>query len=119
MRKKRRATGIVPKPSVVLMQSIVPEFSFLLESEDIPIPPMTWTSKILIGLDFDESSSDALEICSVTGGDNKRVEVNERKMTDENRKLFRTERRQKVTVAAGQQSFRVVNNSVADKDRVM
>ena len=40
-------------------------------------------------IDFDVSSTDVLEIFAVTGGDKKRVEVNERKMTDEDRRLFR------------------------------
>ena len=43
-------------------------------------------------IDVAESSTDVLEIFAVTGGDKKRVEVDERKMTDEDRKLFRRAR---------------------------
>ena len=39
-------------------------------------------------INFDESSPDVLDIFAVTGGDKKRVEVDERKMMDEDRKLF-------------------------------
>ena len=60
--------------SMVLEQCTMFEPSVVLEPEDI---------------DVDESSTDVLEIFAVTGGDKKRVEVNERKMTDEDRKLFR------------------------------
>ena len=98
------------KPSVVLEQRVVPEPSVLLEPEDIPIPDTDdLVIDILTGqmIDFDERSTDALELSAVTCGDKKRVEVDERKMTD------------------GEQSwpdykvFVVVNKSVAGKGRVM
>ena len=40
-------------------------------------------------IDFDGSSTDVLEIFAKTGGDKKRVEANNGKTTDEDRKLFR------------------------------
>ena len=79
------------KPSVVLEQRLVPEPSVLLEPEDIPIPD---TDDLVIDIltdqmiDFDERSTDALELSAVTCGDKKRVEVDERKMTDVDGKLF-------------------------------
>ena len=88
----KRARGMVPKPSVVHRQSMVPGPSVLLEPEDIP----THDADDLVieivtdqTIDFDESSTDALEIFAATGGDKKRVEANERKMTDEDKKIFR------------------------------
>ena len=71
---------------------MVPEPSVVPEPEDIPIPDADdLVIKILIDqmLDSDESSTDALEIFAATVGDQKRVEVNERKMTDGDRKQGR------------------------------
>ena len=64
---------------------MLPERIFLLESEDVPIPDVDdQVIEILTEqmIDFDESSADVLGIFAV------RVEVYERKMTDEDRKLF-------------------------------
>ena len=71
---------------------MVPEPSNLPEPEDLPIPGAEHlVSEILTDqmIDFDESSTDVLVIFAMTGGDKKRVEVNERNMTDGDRKLFR------------------------------
>ena len=70
-------------------------------------------------INFDESSTDALEIFAVTGGEKKRVEVNERKMTDEERKLFRRANEAALQLWLDHQVFDVVNKKVADKSRVM
>ena len=50
---------------------------------------------------------DVLEMFSVTGGDKKRVEVDERKMTDEDKKLYRRAIGGRVALVAGPQSFRL------------
>ena len=74
----------------------MPEPSVVPEPEDIPIPDADdLVIKILIDqmIDSDGSSTDALEIFAATVGDQKRVEVNERKMTDGDRKLFRRAKR--------------------------
>ena len=66
---------------MVFEQSMVPEPSVLPEPEDIPIPDAhDLVIEILIDqmIDFGESSTDVLEVFAVTGGDKKRVEVNER-----------------------------------------
>ena len=71
---------------------MVREPSILPEPEDVPIRSV---DDLVIEnltdqtIHFDESSTDVLEIFAVTGGDKKRVEDNERKMTDGDRKLFR------------------------------
>ena len=70
----------------------MPEPSVLLEPEDVPVPDADdLVIEILTDqtIDFGESLTDVLEIFAVTGEDKKRVEVDERKMTDEDRKLFR------------------------------
>ena len=59
---------------------MVPEPSNLPEPEDLPIPGAEHlVSEILTDqmIDFDESSTDVLVIFAMTGGDKKRVEVNE------------------------------------------
>ena len=90
-RKTKRARGMAPKPSVVPEHSMMPEPSVLPEPEDVPIPDEDLVIEILADqmIDFDESSTDVLEIFAVPRGDKKRVEVNERRMTDEDRTLFR------------------------------
>ena len=70
-------------------------------------------------IDFDESLTDVLEIFAVTGGDKKRDVVNERKMTDEVRKLFRTAKEAELQSRLDHKAFDVVNNKAADRDRVM
>ena len=78
-------------------QSMVREPSLPPEPEDVPIPSV---DDLVIEnltdqtIDFDESSTDELEIFAVTGGDKKRVEDNERKMTDGDRNSFAEQRRQ-------------------------
>ena len=87
----------------------MPEPSVVPEPEDIPIPDADdLVIKILIDqmIDSDESSTDALEIFAATVGDQKRVEVNERKMTDGDRKLFRRAKGGRVAAVAGSPSFR-------------
>ena len=64
----------------------------VLEPEDIPDPD-TDDSVIEIltdqMIDFDENNKDALKNYAVTGGSKKRVDVNDRKMSEEDKKLFR------------------------------
>ena len=75
---------------------MVPEPSVVPEPEDIPIPDAhDLVIKVLIDqmIDSDESSTEALEIFAATVGDQKRVEVNERKMTDGDRNPFRRAKR--------------------------
>ena len=70
---------------------MVPEPTVLLETGDVPIPDADdLVIEILTVqmIDFDESSTDVLGIFAVSDGDKKRVKVNERKMTGEDRKLF-------------------------------
>ena len=70
---------------------MMPGPSVLLEPECNPIPDAdALVIEILTDqmIDFGGSSTDALDIFAVTGGDKKRVEVDERKMTDGHRKLF-------------------------------
>ena len=92
------------------------------EPEDIPIQDADdLIIEVLTDqmINFDESSTDALEIFAVTGGEKKRVEVNERKMTDEDRKLFRRAKEAELQSWLDHQVFDVVNRNVADKDRGM
>ena len=70
-------------------------------------------------MDFDESWTDALEIFAVTGGDKKRAEVNERKMTDEDRKLFCKAKGAELQSWMGDKVFVVVKERFADTGRVM
>ena len=70
-------------------------------------------------IDFDESLMDVLTIFAVTGGDMKRVEVNERKMTEESRKLTRRAKDAELQSWTDHSVFDAVNKKVADKDRVM
>ena len=99
---------MVPKPSVVLEQRMMPEPSVPLEPEDIPIPDADdlvieiLTDEMFV---FDESSAEPLEIFAVTGGEKKRVEVNEKKMTDRDRKLFRRAKVGRGAVVAGSPSL--------------
>ena len=70
-------------------------------------------------IDFDECSTDALECFAVTGGDTKRVEVDERKMTEGDRKLCRRANEAELQSWPDHKVFDVVNRRVADTDRVM
>ena len=80
---------------------MVPEPSDLPEPEDIPIPDADDLVNDILHqmVDFDESLTDVLQIFAVTGVENKHVDVDERKMTDEDRKPFRRAK------AAGLQSW--------------
>ena len=55
----------------------------------------------------------------MTGGEKKRVEVNGRKMTDEDRTLLRRAREAELHSWLDHKVFDVVNKNVADKGRVM
>ena len=111
---------MVPQPSVVPEQSMVLGPSALPEREDIPT---TVSDGLVIEIltdqmvDFDESSTDLLEIFTVTGGDKKRDDVNEKKMTDEDRKLVRRAKEAELQSWLDHKVFDVVNKKVADKDR--
>ena len=96
------------------MSKVRPEPSVLSAPEDIPIPDADDLVNQMI--DFDESSTDVLEIGAVTGGDKKRVEVNEREMTDEDRKLFRRAKEAELQLWLDHKVFSVVNKKVADED---
>ena len=119
-RTLKRARGMALKPNVVPEQSKVPEPRVLPEPEDVPIPD---ADDLVIGIltdqmiNFDDSSTEVLEIFAVTSRDKKRVEVNERKMTNEDRKLFR--RAKDADLQSYHKVLDVVNKKVADKDRVM
>ena len=101
---------------------MVPEPSTVPEPEDIPIQDADdsiiemFTDQMI---NLDESSTETLENFAVTGGKKKRVEVNERKMTDEDRKLFRRAKEAELQSWLDHQVFDVVNKKVADKSRVM
>ena len=69
-------------------------------------------------IDFDGSSTDVLEIFAVTGGDKKRVEANDGKTTDEDRKLFRRAKEVALQSWLDHKAFDVVNMKVADKGPV-
>ena len=76
---------------------MVPEPSVLPEPEDVLIPDADdLVIEILTDqtIDIDDSSTDVLNIFAVTGGNKKRVEVNERKMTERTRNSFAEPRRQ-------------------------
>ena len=92
---------MVPQPSVVPEQSMVPgpEVTPIPVSDDLVI-------EILIDqmIDFGESSTDVLEIFAVTGGDQKRDDVNERKMTGG--EDLSQSKGGRVAVVAGSQSLR-------------
>ena len=63
---------MVPKPSVVLEQNVVPESRVLPDLEDVPIPDADdFVIEILID-HVDDSSTVAMKISAVTGGDKKR-----------------------------------------------
>ena len=81
---------------------MVPEPSVLPEPEDVPIP-----------------DADDLVCSRSSPGDKKRVEVKERKMTDEDRKLFRRTKEAELQLWLDHKAFDVVNKKVADKGRVM
>ena len=70
-------------------------------------------------IDFDESATDVLGIFTVTGGDKKRVEVNERKMMDIGKKLFRRAKEAELQSWLDHKVFDVANKKVADKDRMI
>ena len=101
---------------------MVPEQSVLHEPEDVPIPEADdlvieiFTEKMIA---FDESSTDVLEIFAVTGADKRRVEVNEKKMTDEDKKLFRRAKEAELQSWLDHKVFDVVNKKIADKRGVM
>ena len=103
-------------------QHVVPEPSTVPEPEDISIPDADdliiemFTDQMI---NFDESSTETLENFAVTGGKKKRVDVNERKMTDEDKKLFRRAKEAELQSWLDHQVFDVVNKNVANKDRVM
>ena len=101
---------------------MVAEPSVLLGQEDVPTPDADYlVIEIMTDqmIDFDESSTDVLEIFAVTGGDKKRVEVNERNMTDEDWKRFRRAKEAELQSWLDHKVFDVVNKKVADKGRVM
>ena len=79
---------------------------------DVPIPDADADQMI----DFDESSTDVLQIFAVTGGEKKRVEVDVRKITDEDRKLFRRAKEADLQPWLDHKVFDVVNKKVPDKD---
>ena len=86
---------------------MVPEPRVLTEPQDIPIPDAKDLVIELLTdqmLDFDESATDVLDIFAVTGRDKKRVEVNERKMTGEDRNFFRRAKGDRVAAVTGSQS---------------
>ena len=102
--------------------SVVPGPHVLPEAEDIPIPDAD--DSVIDFLtdhmtDFDESSTDALEIFVVIGGDKKHVEVTERTMADEDRKLFRRAGEAVFQSWLDHKVFHVASKRVADKDRVL
>ena len=94
---------------------MVPEQSVLHEPEDVPIPEADdlvieiFTEKMIA---FDESSTDVLEIFAVTGADKRRVEVNEKKMTDEDKKLFRRAKEAELQSRLDHKVFDVVNKKI-------
>ena len=101
---------------------MVPGPHVLPEAEDIPIPDAD--DSVIDFLtdhmtDFDESSTDALEIFVVIGGDKKHVEVTERTMADEDRKLFRRAGEAVFQSWLDHKVFHVASKRVADKDRVL
>ena len=94
------------KPNVVPEQSMVPEPSVLPEPEDVPIPDANdLVIEILKDqtIDFDESTTDVLEILAVTGGDKKRVKLTRGRYEDG--KLFSHSTRGRVAAVAEAQSF--------------
>ena len=96
----------------------MPEPSVLIQPKDFPIPDGDYmVIEILTDqmIDFDESSTDVLEIFVVIGGDKKRVEANDGKTMDGDRNLFRRAKEAELD----HKVFDVVNMKVADKDRVM
>ena len=64
-------------------------------------------------------NKDVLQIFAVSGGEKKRVEVNDRKMTDEDKKLSCSATEAELQSWLCHQVFNDVNKKVADKDRVM
>ena len=80
----------------------MPEPSVLHEPEGLVIEILTDQM-----IDLNESSTDVLEIFAVMGGEQKGVEVHERKMTDEDRRLILSQSEGgRVAVVAGSQSVR-------------
>ena len=117
---KQREREAWREPNVVHEQSMVPEPSVLLEPEDVPIPDADdqvieiWADQMI---DLDASSTDVLEIVAVTGGDKKRVEVDERKIrTGES---FSRATEAELQSWLDHRVVDVVNEWVSDKDRVM
>ena len=91
---------------------MVLEPSIVHEPEDIPIPDADdVVIEILTDqmIDLDESATDLLEIFAVTGGDKKRIEVIERKMTDGDKKLGRRVREAEMQSRLDNKVFDVVN----------
>ena len=90
--------------------------------EDIPIPDAydlvieDLTDQMI---DFDESATDVVEICAVTGGDKTRVKVNERKVTDGDNKHFRRAKEAELQSWLDHKVFDVVRKEGCHKDRVM
>ena len=70
-------------------------------------------------IDFDECAMDVLGICAVTGGDMTRVEVNERKMTDGDNKLFRRAKEAEHQSWLDRKVFDVVRKKGCHQNRVM
>ena len=100
-------------------RTMLPDPSVQLDSKDVPIPDADdLVIEILTDhvIDFDASSTDMLEIFAVTGGDK---EVDERKMTDEDGKLFRREKEAELHSYLDHKVFAVVNETVADRGWVM
>ena len=111
---KRRERAAERRSQVwcVSNECTVPEPSVLLEPEDVSTPDADdLVIEILTDqvIDFDESSTDVLEIFAETGEDKKRVEFNERKMTDEDRKLLRRAEEAELQSWLDHKVFDVVN----------